>query len=66
MKASFPVGTGGWADVVERAYRKGATFASWMDFFRLEPWLEAMEECGLKAETFTGARDIEGLCRGIT
>lgn len=48
------------ADVVERAYRKGATFASWMDFFRLEPWLEAMEECGLKAETFTGARDIEG------
>ncbi len=45
------------ADVVEKAYRKGATFTSWMDFFRLDPWLEALEECGLQAETFTRARD---------
>jgi len=42
------------ADVVERAYRKGAIFCSWIEGFSLQPWLEAMEECGLNAEAYTG------------
>ncbi|MBQ9454023.1 MAG: TIGR03960 family B12-binding radical SAM protein [Desulfovibrio sp.] len=44
------------ADVVEKAYRKGAIFASWMDHFTLTPWLEALEECGLTAQEYTGPR----------
>ena len=48
------------ADVVERAYRKGAIFASWMDSFTLAPWLEAMQECGLDPQEYIGARDLEG------
>lgn len=48
------------ADVVEKAYRKGGIFASWMDGFRIEPWLEALEECGLKAQDYTGARAVDG------
>ena len=41
------------ADVVERAYRKGAIFSSWMEHFRLEPWLEALEECGIDVDACT-------------
>ena len=37
------------ADVVERAYRKGAVFSSWIEGFELTPWLEALEESGLTA-----------------
>lgn len=48
------------ADVVEKAYRKGGIFASWMDGFRIEPWQEAMEECGLKVDDYTGARNVDG------
>lgn len=46
------------ADVVESAYRKGALFASWVDHFRLDPWLEALAEHGLSEEAYTGARPI--------
>ncbi len=44
------------ADVVERAYAKGAIFSSWVEGFDLTPWLEAMRECGLAPETYIGAR----------
>ena len=44
------------ADVVEKAYRKGAIYTGWAEHFRLDPWLDAMEECGLDAEEFTAAR----------
>ena len=37
------------ADVVEKAYRKGSIFTSWMESFDLAPWLEALDECGLSA-----------------
>ena len=44
------------ADVVEKAYRKGSIFTSWMEHFALAPWLEALEECGLSAQECTGER----------
>ena len=47
------------AAVVERAYRKGAIFASWVDQFNLAPWLEALEEEGLDPELY-----LAGLPRG--
>lgn len=37
------------APVVERAYRKGALFTSWVDHLDLGKWLEALEEEGLAA-----------------
>ena len=47
------------ADVVEKAYRRGAIFASWMDHFSIDPWLESLAECGLTAEEFTEARELD-------
>lgn len=46
------------ADVVESACRRGALFSSWVDHFRLEPWIEALAEHGLDAEDYTGARPL--------
>ena len=35
------------ADVIERAWRKGARFDSWDDQFSLQRWEESMAECGI-------------------
>jgi len=45
------------ADVVEKAYCKGAVFTSWMEHFSLPPWLEALDECGISADACTGPRE---------
>lgn len=37
------------ADVLEKAYHKGAIFCGWNEFFNLDPWLESLEECGFSA-----------------
>ena len=47
------------ANVVERAYRSGAVFASWMEHFALEPWIEALAAEGLNLDEYTGPRDVE-------
>ena len=47
------------ADVVESAYRKGAIFAEWMEYFALDPWMEALKEQGLEPEAYTGARALD-------
>lgn len=44
------------ADVVEKAYRKGSIFTSWMEHFDPAPWQEALEECGLSAQECIGER----------
>lgn len=44
-------------EVVEKAYRKGAVFCAWHEHFSLEPWLEALAECGLEPGLFTGPRN---------
>lgn len=46
------------APVVESAFRKNAIFCSWMEGFSLEPWLEALQEQGLTAAEYTGARTV--------
>lgn len=48
------------AEVVEKAYRKGAIFCSWMENFNLAPWLAALEECGIKPEDCIGPREVGG------
>ncbi|XPV77198.1 MAG: TIGR03960 family B12-binding radical SAM protein [Desulfovibrio sp.] len=47
-------------DVVMKAYRKGALFSSWKDHLKLDPYLEALEECGLTMEGYQAARDVDG------
>lgn len=44
------------ADVIEKAFRKGACFCSWAESFSLDPWLEALKECGLDAQCYIGTR----------
>lgn len=46
------------APVLESAYRKDAIFCSWMESFTLTPWLEALQEHGLRPEDFTAARPV--------
>lgn len=48
------------AKVVEKAYRKGAIFCSWMENFDLAPWLSALEECGIRPEDCIGPREVGG------
>ncbi len=44
------------APVVERAYRKGALFTSWVDHLDLGKWMQALEEEGLAAGDFLRER----------
>jgi radical SAM family uncharacterized protein len=41
------------AEVVERAWRKGAKFDAWYDHFRRDAWYEAMAEEGLDPNFYT-------------
>lgn len=47
------------ADVIELAFRKGALFCAWHEHFRLEPWLEALSECGLAADSYLVERNTD-------
>ena len=60
LEGVFSRGDRRLADVVESAYRKGALFSSWKDHLRLEPYMEALAECGLSAEEYQGPRDVDG------
>ncbi len=57
LEGIFSRGDRRLADVVETAYRKGATFTSWIDQFSLEPWLESMKEHNLSVEEYTRRRE---------
>ena len=59
LEGIFSRGDRRLAPVVERAYKKGAVFASWMEHFSLEPWLEAMAEEGLSPEAYQAAIPLD-------
>ncbi len=59
LEGIFSRGDRRLADVLEKAYAKGAVFASWADGFKLAPWLEAMSECGLAVDEFTGEIPVD-------
>ena len=44
-------------DVILRAWEMGARFDSWTEYFNLQRWLDAFEQCGLEPEEFTRERD---------
>jgi len=60
LEGVFSRGDRRLAEVVERAYAKGALFSSWKDHLRLAPYREAMDETGLDWDQYTGPRDPEG------
>ena len=41
------------ADVLETAYKKGAIFDSWSEYFRYDLWMEAFEELDIDPEFYT-------------
>ncbi len=47
LEAVFSRGDRRLADVLERAWRQGAKFDAWSEYFNLERWLEAFDFCGL-------------------
>ncbi|WP_243546711.1 TIGR03960 family B12-binding radical SAM protein [Pseudodesulfovibrio tunisiensis] len=59
LEGIFSRGDRRLAEVVERAYKADALFSSWKDHLQLEPYMEAMRECGLDWREFLGARDQE-------
>jgi radical SAM family uncharacterized protein/radical SAM-linked protein len=57
LEGVFSRGDRALAPVVERAYRLGALFASWVDMLDLAPWMQAFEECGVDPHPYLEARD---------
>lgn len=49
------------ADVVEKAYGKGAIFCSWHEFFNLDLWLDALRECNLDAQDYISAKRTDAI-----
>ena len=47
MEAVISRGDRRMCAVLEAAHRKGATLDAWEEYFSLERWLEAFEECGI-------------------
>lgn len=47
------------APVIESAWRKGAIFCGWAEHFRLQPWLEALDEHGISPSDCVRARRRE-------
>ena len=41
------------ADAIEAAYRKGALFDAWSEYFHPEYWREAFEQCGIDTDFYT-------------
>ena len=41
------------SDVIENVYRQGAIFEAWTDYFRMDRWTKAFEECGIDPAFYT-------------
>ena len=52
MEAVLARGDRRMGRVLEAAFRKGARLDAWSDYFDLERWMEAFEECGLDPEFY--------------
>lgn len=62
LEAVFARGDRRLADVLELAWKKGAKFDSWSEYFNFQRWMEALEECGLDPTFYAGrSRPFEEL-----
>ena len=59
MEAVISCGDRRLGKVIETAWRKGETLSAWEDYFDLNRWMEAFEECGLDPHFFANRRRSE-------
>ena len=52
MEAIFARGDRRTCDVLIKAFEKGAKFDGWSEYFNMDIWKEAMEECNLDADFY--------------
>ena len=59
MEAVISCGDRRLGKVIESAWRKGETLRAWEDYFDLNRWMEAFEECGLDPHFYANRRRSE-------
>ena len=59
MEAVISCGDRPLGKVIETAWRKGETLSAWEDYFDLNRWMEAFEECGLDPHFYANRRRSE-------
>ena len=59
MEAVISCGDRRLGKVIETAWRKGETLSGWEDYFDLNRWMEAFEECGLDPHFYANRRRSE-------
>ena len=59
MEAVISCGDRRLGKVIETAWRKGETLSAWEDYFDLNRWMEAFEECGLDPHLYANRRRSE-------
>ena len=59
MEAVISCGDRQLGKVIETAWRKGETLSAWEDYFDLNRWMEAFEECGLDPHFYANRRRSE-------
>ena len=59
LEAVLARGSRKLADVIETAFRKGASFDGWNTYFRPEIWEKAFEICGVDIQKELGERDLD-------
>ena len=59
MEAVISCGDRRLGKVIETAWRKGETLSAWEDYFDLNRWMEAFEECGLDPHFYANRRSSE-------
>lgn len=59
MEAVISCGDRRLGKVIETAWRKGETLSAWEDYFDLNRWMEAFEECGLDPYFYANRRRSE-------
>ncbi len=59
MEAVISCGDRRLGKVIETAWRKGETLSAWEDYFDLNRWMEALEECGLDPHFYANRRRSE-------
>ena len=57
LEGVFSRGDRALAPAVERAYRLGALFSSWVDMLDINLWRQAFAECGIDAPAYLASRD---------
>ena len=59
MEAVISCGDRRLGKVIETAWRKGETLSAWEDYFDLNRWMDAFEECGLDPHFYANRRRSE-------